>query len=174
MLFTLADAVAVLERTPLALRALLAGLSRSWTDATEGPGTWSPHVVVAHLRHADRTNWIVRARTILEHGEARAFPAFDRDGQFADGAELPLPALLDDFARVRRDSLLTLGAWHLDHTGLARTGTHPALGRVMLRQLLAAWVAHDLSHLAQISRVMARHYGDDVGPWRTYLPIMER
>lgn len=171
--FDLAGAAQLLERTPQALRALLAGLSPAWVDATEGPGTWSPRMVVAHLIHAERANWIPRARVILEHGATRPIPAFDRSVP-AELADAPLEALLDGFVALRAESLGTLADWRLGEPELARAGAHPELGAVTLRQLLAAWVAHDLGHLAQVARVMAKQHRDAVGPWRTFLSIMDR
>jgi hypothetical protein len=174
MTFDLTTGVPVLERTPRTLRAMLAGLPAEWTDATEGPDSWSPHVVVAHLVHADRTNWMVRARTIRDLGRARALPPFDPAGQLRDATGRPFPDLLDEFERVRADNLASLASWSVGRDELALTGEHPEFGVVTLRQLLATWVAHDLTHVAQIARVMAKQYRDAVGPWRAYLPIMDR
>lgn len=172
--YALDDAIPVLERTPPALRALLVGLPVAWTAGTEGPDTWSPHEVVAHLRHADRTIWLSRATIIREHGESLPFPVFDREGQQRDGIDMPLPALIDSFEEVRQENIRTLQSWQLDDTDLARTGVHPAFGVVTMRELLATWVAHDLSHLTQIARVMAKQYREAVGPWREYLSVMGR
>jgi len=172
--FDLATGRAVLERTPHALRALLAGLPPEWIDATEGPETWSPAAVVGHLIHGERTDWIPRARIILAQGPDRRFEPFDRFAQLRESAGKPLVELLDEFARLRRKNLVTLDGWRLTDAELALEGEHPALGPVTLRQLLATWVAHDLSHVAQVARVMAKQYRDAVGPWRAYLPIMDR
>jgi hypothetical protein len=174
MEFDLTTATQVLERTPHALRALLAGLSPAWTDATEGPETWSPRMVVVHLIHAERDNWIPRARVVLEHGASRPFPPFDRSAPLAELADAPLAALLDELVRLRAESLATLASWGLGDAELARVGHHPEFGEVTLRQLLATWTAHDLAHLGQVSRVMAKQYRDAVGPWRAFLPIMDR
>ncbi len=174
MPFSLSAAMPLLERTPSTLAALLGGLPPEWTDATEGTDTWSPRTVVAHLLYADRTNWIPRARTILEHGRAVAMPAFDQDGQSRGLRDLPLAELLVAFSDERAENLQTLVDWRLDDDTLAREGEHPTLGRVTLAQLLAAWTAHDLAHLSQVSRVMAKQYRDAVGPWRTHLRIMDR
>ena len=172
--FDLTNGTAVLERTPHVLRALLAGLPPAWTDATEGPETWSPFVVVGHLLHGERTDWIPRARIILAQGPDRRFEPFDRFAQFRDSAGQSLDALLDAFAEARAANLATLAGWHLTDAQLALEGEHPALGTVTLRQLLATWVAHDLGHIAQTSRVMAKQYRDAVGPWREYLPVLDR
>lgn len=168
----LADATAVLARTPASVRALLAGLPESWTLATEGPGTWSPATVVAHLVHADRAVWPIRARVILAHGDAVPFPAFDpSDGEVATAA-LSLPALFDEFEQVRAGNLQWLSTT-VSPSDLAREGRHPKFGRVTLGNLLATWTAHDLSHLAQIVRVMASQYRDAVGPWRPRLRVLD-
>jgi hypothetical protein len=172
--FDLPDGVAVLERTPHTLRALLAGLPPVWTDATEGPETWSPYVIVGHLIHGERADWIPRARIILDQGPDRRFPPFDRLAQFRESEGKSLGALLDEFERLRAESLATLARWRLTDAQLALEGEHPAFGPVTLRQLLATWVAHDLSHVAQTARVMAKQYRDAIGPWRAYLPIMDR
>ena len=172
--FDLTTGVAVLERTPHTLRAMLGGLQPAWIDATEGPETWSPYVVVGHLIHGERTDWIPRARLILARGPDRRFTPYDRFAQFRDSEGKSLARLLDEFAELRAGNLDTLAGWGLTDDQLALDGEHPALGPVTLRQLLATWVAHDLSHVAQIARVMAKQYRDAIGPWREYLPIMDR
>ncbi len=172
--FSLAHATAVLQRTPAALRALLSGLSTDWTDATEGPDSWSPYVVVGHLLHGERTDWIPRAQIILSQGTARTFEPYDRLAQFRESAGKSLAQLLDEFATARADNLRTLESWTLTDSQLVREGMHPAFGAVTLRELLATWVAHDLGHLTQITRVMAKQYRDAVGPWRAYLSVMDR
>jgi hypothetical protein len=174
MEFDLAAGTTVLERTPRVLRALLAELPPAWTDATEGPETWSPYDVVGHLIHGERTDWIARARLILAQGPERRFAPYDRFAQFRESQGKTLADLLDEFAAARAENLGTLAGWRLTEAQLALEGEHPAFGAVTLRQLLATWVAHDLSHLAQVSRVMAKQYRDAVGPWRAYLPVMDR
>lgn len=172
--FKLRDGIAVLERTPATLRTMLTGLPARWIDATEGPETWSPYVIVGHLIHGERTDWIPRAALILAQGPQRRFEPFDRFGQFRESEGKSLAVLLDEFARLRTENLATLANWHLADAQLALQGEHPAFGIVTLRQLLATWVAHDLGHIAQIARVMAKQYRDAVGPWREYLPVMDR
>ena len=172
--FDLATGVAVLERTPQTLRALLAGLPPAWTDATEGPETWSPYVIVGHLIHGERTDWIPRARLILAQGLRRRFAPYDRFAQFRESQGRPLADLLDELARLRVENLATLAGWRLTDAQLALEGEHPEFGAVTLRQLLATWVAHDLGHVAQTARVMAKQYRDAIGPWRAYLPVMDR
>ena len=172
--FDLATGLAVLERTPRALNAMLGGLTAAWTDATEGPDTWSPYVIVGHLIHGERTDWIARARIILDQGPDRRFTPYDRFAQFRESEGKSMSDLLDEFAVVRARNLVTLGSWHLTDRELALTGVHPEFGEVTLRQLLSTWVGHDLGHIAQIARVMAKQYRDAIGPWRAYLSIMDR
>ena len=170
--FAVDEAAAVLARTPAALDALLRGLPQGWISANEGGETWSPFDVVGHLIHGERTDWIPRARIILEHGEARAFDKFDRFAQFAASKGKSLAALLDEFTALRRENLQLLERMQLTDADLDRLGRHPELGTVTLRQLLATWVAHDLDHVMQIVRVLARQYSEEVGPWRAYLRII--
>lgn len=170
----LAAATQLLERTPQAMRALLAGLSSAWTDANEGPDTWSPRMIIAHLIHAERDNWLPRARVFLRDDAPQPFPAFDQAAPMDGFAGVAIEDMLDEFLRLRTTSLASLTSWRLDDADLAATAVHPRFGEVMFGQLLAAWVAHDLAHLAQISRVMAKQYRDAVGPWRAFLPILDR
>lgn len=170
--FVMDEAVAILRRGPSALDALLRGLPDGWIAAHEGGDTWSPFDVVGHLVHGERHNWMPRVRTLLEHGETRAFDTFDRFAQFKASEGRTLASLLDEFAQVRQQSLAELGALGLTSADLTRRGLHPALGVVTLGQLLATWVAHDLDHIVQISRVLARQYSEEVGPWREYLRII--
>src|SRR5579862_9154962 len=153
--FALPQAIAVLERTPATLRAMLAGLGPHWIDATEGPETWSPYVIVGHLIHGERTDWIPRAQIILAQGADRRFTPYDRFAQFQESRGKTLGDLLDEFAHLRADSLKTLKGWRLTDVELVLEGEHPDFGAVTLRQLLATWVAHDLGHVAQCARVMA-------------------
>jgi hypothetical protein len=172
--FDLAAGLAILERTPAAVRAMLAGLPPAWTDATEGSDTWSPFVIVGHLIHGERTDWISRARIILAQGASRRFTPYDRFAQFRDSQGKSLGQLLDEFGAIRAENLATLAGWKLTDERLDLTGEHPAFGSVTLRQLLSTWVAHDLGHVAQMARVMAKQYRTAVGPWRAYLPILDR
>lgn len=172
MEFLLAEALPVLERTPRVLRELLGGLPEPWIRATEGDATWSPFDVVGHLIHGEETDWIPRAEIILADGEARPFTPFDRFAQFEASRGKTLAELLDRFARLRADNVARLRGFALTETDLARRGRHPELGTVTLGQLLATWVAHDLSHLGQIARVMGKAYTDAVGPWAAYLPML--
>jgi hypothetical protein len=177
MEFNLTEAVAVLTRTPAALNALLRGLPDAWVRSNEGSAegkpTWSAYDIVGHLIVGERTDWIPRLRIILDHGDARPFDKFDRLAQFKDDPSKPLGELLDDFAHLRAENLAALQALHLKPEDLARRGTHPALGTVTLSQLLATWITHDLTHLHQLSRVMAHQYREAVGPWSAYLGVLQ-
>ena len=170
--FAMDEAVAILARTPGTLDAMLRGLQDGWISANEGENTWSPFDVVGHLIHGERTDWMQRVKLILEQGESRAFGTFDRFAQFAASAGRTLDSLLDEFATLRRDNLRELESLRLTAADLDRRGRHPAFGVVTLRQLLATWVAHDLDHVVQISRVLARQYATEVGPWTAYLRII--
>ena len=174
MTFDVSTGIAVLERTPAAFRALLAGLPPAWTEPNEGPDTFSAFDNLGHLIHGERADWIPRAHIILAQGANRTFVPYDRFAQVRESAGKTLAQLLDEFAALRAQNLAKLRAWDLSASQLALEGEHPAFGRVTLRQLLATWVAHDLGHLAQTSRVMAKQYREAVGPWRGYLPIMDR
>jgi len=167
----LSEAIALLSRTPSSLEALLEGLPDGFVRATEGPDTWSPYDVVGHLIHAERTDWIPRARHILA-GTDRPFDAFDRNAQFSESRDRPLSELLAEFSSSRRSSLTELESMKLAGSDLDRTGTHPSLGAVTLGQLIATWVVHDLDHISQIARVMAKRYNLTVGPWSAYLSIL--
>lgn len=171
--FSFEDGLPVLRRTPAVLRALLGGLPEPWINASEGPDTWSPFDVVGHLIHGERTDWLPRLEIILTHGEARPFTPFDRFAQFEASRGHSLHQLLDTFAELRAANLDRLDSHRLTRKDLGRRGRHPELGPVTVGELLATWVAHDLSHLAQIARVMGRQYAETVGPWRAYLPMLD-
>ena len=166
------EATAILARTPASLDALLRGLPDGWITANEGGETWSSFDVIGHLIHGERTDWLPRARIILERGDARPFDKFDRFAQRHASLGRTLPDLLDEFASLRAANLRELEALALTEADLDRRGLHPELGPVTMRQLLATWVAHDLDHVVQISRVLARQYSDEVGPWKAYLRII--
>jgi len=163
---------AVLERTPTLLRTWLLDLPEPWIRADEGPGTWSPLDVVGHLIDGEETDWIPRARIILARGTDRKFEPFDRFRHLRELRGVPLAERLEQFASLRADNLATLRGWTLSPAELALTGVHPEFGVVTLEQLLATWVAHDLDHVVQIARVMARRYGEAAGPWRAYLRVL--
>ena len=172
MTFDLEQAIAILERTPRTLRAMLDELPREWTESNEGADTWSPYDVVGHLIHGEKTDWIPRARIILEHGEARPFTPFDRVAMKDASRGKSFGTLLDDFEAAREGSVRALRGLKLKPADLVRTGTHPELGQVTLAQLLATWVAHDLDHIVQIARTMAKQYANEVGPWSAYLRVV--
>jgi hypothetical protein len=174
MNFVFEQAIEVLQRTPDVLRALLGGVSDCWTLNNYGLDTFSPFDVVGHLIHGERTDWMVRVRVILEHGEETPFEPFDRYAMYEASRGKNLAQLLDTFASLRADNLADLRALELTEQKLDRRGTHPALGQVTLRQLLAAWTVHDLSHLHQIAKAMAFQYRDEVGPWREYLSLLPK
>jgi hypothetical protein len=171
--FTLSDAIPILERTPAVLRALLWDVPDSWARQNEGPETWSPFDIVGHLIHGERTDWIVRTEILLTFGEEQPFTPFDRFAQFEASRGKTLHQLLDTFADARAANLVRLHSLGLTPEDLDRRGSHPELGPCSLRQLLATWVAHDLSHIAQIARVMGSQYSEAVGPWRAYLPMLD-
>jgi hypothetical protein len=165
--------IAILSRTPAALNALLRDLPETWTLQNEGENTWSAFDVVGHLIHAERTDWMPRANVILQFGETKKFEPFDRWAQKRESEGKSLEQLLDEFARLRSESLAELRALNLRQEDFERRGLHPALGVVTLSELLATWAAHDLNHLHQVSRIMAHQYRDAVGPWSAYLGVLK-
>src|SRR5689334_12870244 len=172
MEFELAQAIEVLKRTPATLNSLLRDLPEPWLVQNEGPETWSPYDVIGHLIHGEETDWIPRAKIILEYGETRAFEPFDRVAMFEESEDKTLAQLLDTFTQLRAENLRELQAMSLTPELLDKRGRHPELGPVTLRQLLSTWVVHDLGHVRQVVRVMAKQYGKAVGPWRAYLSIL--
>ena len=173
MKFELEQAIPVLRQTPATLNSLLRDLPGPWAVQNEGEGTWSPYDILGHLIHAEHTDWIPRAKIILEQGEARAFDPFDRFAMFEDSTGKSVAELLDTFAQLRRRSLQELEGMNLTPALLEKRGRHPEFGVVTMAQLLATWVVHDLGHIRQVVRVMAKQYRDEVGPWRAYLPVLE-
>jgi hypothetical protein len=168
----LGEIVDVLERTPRVLDGLLAGLDPAWLERDDGPGTWSASAIVGHLLHGEHTDWMPRVGLILSHGTARPFEPFDREAMLGWAVE-SIDVRLERFTTARRASLAGLSTLDLRSVDLDRRGVHPAIGEVTLGQLLATWVAHDLTHLAQIGEVLARRYRDAVGPWRAHLPALD-
>ena len=173
MTHNLDHTIALLERTPGALDELLRGLPPEWTDHNEGGDSWSPREIIAHLSHAEREDWIPRMKHLLEHGEVRPFPPFDREGGRAAMQGMSMGELLAEFAALRAASLDELRAVAPGQAELERRGMHSALGSVTLSQLLATWAAHDLTHLHQMARVMAHQYRAAVGPWSKFLGVMQ-
>jgi DinB family protein len=172
MRFELASALDILRRTPVTLRALLDGAADAWTRNTEGPDTFSPFDVVGHLIDGEETDWMPRARLILSRNPEATFTPYDRFRHYQRNRGRSLRSLLDELAGLRAANLEALAAWNLGDAELNLRATHPSLGSVTLRQLLATWVAHDLGHIAQVARVMAKQYRDEVGPWVEYLPVL--
>jgi hypothetical protein len=165
-------AVEILSRTPETLNRLLRDLPDPWVRGNEGPDTWSAFDILGHLVHGEETDWVPRVKIILEHGESRAFEPFDRFAQFEKSKGKSLIDLLDEFDSLRKRNLSALERMTITSDQLALRGMHPELGSVTLSQLLATWVAHDLSHVAQATRVLCKQYSEAVGPWKQYLPIL--
>jgi hypothetical protein len=174
MVFEIERSIEVLERTPGALRALLGGVGDFWALSNYGEATFSPFDVVGHLIHGERTNWMTRANVILEYGDTRPFPAFDRYAMYEASKGQSMGELLETFAQLRAKNLDDLRALALTPEQLDRAGTHPQVGAVTLKNLLAAWVVHDLGHLHQVAKAMAYQYRDEVGPWRDFLTILPK
>ena len=174
MEFQLQQSIEILERTPKTLRSLLEGLSDPWLLNNEGPETFSPFDVVGHLIHGEETDWIPRTKIILEHGESRPFTPFDRFAFYETSKGKSLSELLATFQKLREQNVQALKGLKLTPEQLGLKGTHPELGQVTLRQLLATWATHDLGHLGQIARVMAKQYGSEVGPWKEFISILKR
>lgn len=172
MIYTLETAIPILERTPAVLRVMLQDLKKDWTKSNEGGESWSPFDIVGHLLHGEKTDWIERVKKIIEDGEEKTFTPFDRFAQLTDNKGKTLEELLTAFAELRAQNLNILRGYALKQSDFHKKGIHPALGEVSLKNLLATWVVHDLNHLAQLTRVMAHQYRDEVGPWKEYLPIL--
>jgi hypothetical protein len=170
--FDLERSIDVLARTPAALQALLGGLADPWIHGTEGPDTFSPFDNIGHLIDGEETDWLPRARLILAQGASVRFEPYDRFRHRTRNAGRTLESLLEEFARLRAANLEQLRSWRLGVEQLDWEGEHPSLGKVTLRELLAAWVVHDLGHIAQIARVMAKQYREEVGPWVPFLPVL--
>jgi hypothetical protein len=170
---SLSETISLLTRTPAALNALLRDLPETWTLRNEGGNSWSGFDIVGHLIHGERTDWMPRAKMILQSGENQTFVPFDRLAQIQESQGKSLEQLLDEFSRLRAENLGELRALNLRQEDLERRGRHPSLGVVTLSQLLATWAVHDLTHLHQISRVMAYQYREAVGPWSKYLGVLQ-
>ena len=171
--FELDKAIEILERTPKVLSEMLSGLSEEWTSQNEGENTWSVFDVVGHLIHGEHTDWIPRTKLILSNNEVKTFIPFDRFAQFQDSRGKTLTELLSTFKLLRHQNIISLKSFSISDRDLSKTGIHPEFGTVTLKQLLATWVAHDLGHIAQISRVMAKQYKEEAGPWTQYLKILQ-
>lgn len=162
----------ILERTPSVLSTLLSGLSEEWIINNEGPDTFSPFDVVGHLLHGEKTDWVTRAKLILEPGPVKTFEPYDRFAQYEESKGKTLSQLLDEFERLRKENIDWLRSQHVTETDLDKTGIHPVLGEVSLRNLLATWVVHDLTHISQVTRVMAKQYQSEMGPWPEFFRIL--
>ncbi|MDU8887136.1 DinB family protein [Yeosuana sp. MJ-SS3] len=174
MEFNLQKAILILERTPAVLDSLLRDLPKDWTHRNEGENTWSPFDVVGHLLHGEKTDWIERTNIILQNDLNISFTPFDRFAQFEDSKGKTMNNLLDEFSALRNANLKILNDLDLSERNFTLIGRHPNLGKVTLKQLLASWVAHDLGHIAQITRVMAKQYKNEVGPWKEYMSILNK
>ena len=172
MKFDLDKSYQILERTPSVLRVLLSDLSEDWVQGNEGPETFSPYDVIGHLIQGEKTDWRARATMILESGTSQSFVPFDRFAQFEESKGKSLSELLDEFEKLRALNLEWLSSLKLTATDLDKKGVHPSLGQVTLRQLLSTWVIHDLTHIAQVTRVMAKQYKEEMGPWVEYFRIL--
>ncbi|CAN5727958.1 hypothetical protein BH20ACI4_BH20ACI4_06830 [soil metagenome] len=170
--FKLDDSIKILDKTPDVLKTLLSNLPESWIKTNEGGDSWSAFDIVGHLVHGEKTDWISRAEIILEHGKAKPFTPFDRFAQFEDAEGKNFDELLDEFRNLRNQNLITLNGLNLQDDDLKREGVHPELGIVTLEQLLATWVVHDLGHIRQITRILAKNYKEEIGAWRQYLPVV--
>ncbi|WP_424961162.1 DinB family protein [Ekhidna sp.] len=173
MQFNLPTSIEILDRTPLVLKTLLQNLPEDWTTPNEGPDTWSPYDVVGHLIQGEKKDWIPRAKIILTHGESVPFTPFDRFAQFEESKGKTLNQLLEEFERLRAENITALKSLNISSEDLMKTGMHPGLGQVTLENLLASWVVHDFGHINQISRVMAKQYINEVGPWTEYMGVLK-
>jgi hypothetical protein len=172
MHFNIQQSIEILERTPAVLNTLLTGLNDEWVMNNEGPETFSPYDVIGHLIHGEKTDWTVRAKIILESGNSKTFVPWDRFAQFENSKGKTLQQLLKEFEALRKENLVWLKSLNVSETDLDKKGIHPALGEVTLRNLLATWVVHDLTHIAQITRVMAKQYKEEMGPWPEFFRIL--
>lgn len=174
MKFSIEKAIEILERTPATLSHLLTGLSDDWTAHNEGGDTWAVYDVIGHLIHGDKTDWLIRAELILSEAANKTFEAFDRFAQFENSKGKNLSQLLIEFQEVRLQNLTKLQQLNIQPADLQKTGIHPVFGEVTLSQLLATWVAHDLDHISQISRIMAKQYKEEIGPWIAFLKVLNQ
>lgn len=173
MNYTKEQAIEILERTPAVLSTLLSGISDDWVMNNEGAETFSPYDVVGHLIHGEKTDWLVRAKLILEHGTAKPFEPYDRFAQYEESKGKSLQQLLDEFDEIRKRNIAWFQSCQVTEEDLERKGMHPVLGEVSLRNLLSTWVVHDLTHIAQVTRVMAKQYKGEMGPWPEFFRILQ-
>jgi hypothetical protein len=174
MTFNLEQSIEILDNTPKVLSSYLLNLSNDWLKHNEGAHTWSPYDILGHLIYGEQTDWMVRIQTILSDSENKLFEPFDRFAQLENNQNQPVSELLEIFSKLRAQNIKTLKSLNISETDFTKTGIHPEFGKVTLAQLMATWVVHDLGHIAQISRVMAKQYKTDVGPWIDYLGVLKR
>ena len=172
MKFDLEKSLEILERTPAVIRVLLSNLSKEWAINNEGPETFSPYDVLGHLIHGEKTDWTERIKMILEYGNAKTFVPYNRFAMFTESIGKSIPELMDEFEQVRQKNIEWLRSLHLSETDFVKKGKHPTFGDVTLQQLLSTWVVHDLTHLSQITRVMAKQYKEETGPWMQYFRLL--
>ena len=173
MKYSLQRSYEILDRTPAVLQSLLAGLPDDWVMPNEGPETYSPYDVVGHLIHGEKTDWTARTKMILEFGNTQTFVRWNREAMYEESIGKSLQQLLDEFAAIRKENMVWFKALNLTEDDLDKKGMHPVLGEVSLRNLLATWVVHDLTHIAQITRVMAKQYKSEMGPWPEFFRILQ-
>jgi hypothetical protein len=173
MKYSLQRSYEILDRTPAVLTALLTGLPDDWIMPNEGPETYSPYDVVGHLIHGEKTDWTARTKMILESGNTQTFVRWNREAMYEESLGKNLQQLLDEFAAIRKENMVWFKALNLTEDDLDKKGMHPVLGDVTLRHLLATWVVHDLTHIAQITRVMAKQYKEEMGPWPQFFRILD-
>ncbi|HEV7782421.1 MAG TPA: DinB family protein [Chitinophagaceae bacterium] len=173
MNFSVEKSIALLERTPATVKALLQGIPEDWIHCNEGENTWNPYDIIGHYIHGEKTDWVPRMELILSGNPDKHFVPFDRFAQYNDSKGKTLTELLVEFGRLREKNIDIVRSKNLSENDLVKKGIHPKFGEVTLAQLLSTWVVHDLNHIAQISRVMAKHYAEDVGPWTEYLRILQ-
>lgn len=174
MEFKLNNSIEILERTPSVLKAYLLGLSEEWLRNTEGENTWSPYDIVGHLIFGEKTDWMIRIKTILSSSENKLFEPFDRFAQLQENQRTPIAELLEEFSQLRSANIKELKSLNISKDHLSLEGVHPGLGKVTMEQLIATWVVHDLGHIGQISRVMSKQYKSEVGPWIDYLGVLKK
>jgi len=172
MTFNIQEAISLLEKTPVTLQSMLDGLSTQWTNANEGEDSWSAYDVVGHLVHGEQTDWMPRLEKVLAEGPIKTFDPYDRFAQLKASKGKSIEQLLATFALLRKENLKNLRAKNLTEDHLTKPAIHPSLGKIELKQMLSAWVVHDLGHIVQIARVLAKQYKDEIGPWTQYLTVV--
>lgn len=173
MQYELEKAYEILDRTPAVLESLLSGLSEDWITPNEGPDTFSPFDVVGHLIHGEKTDWTARMKRILEFGNTKTFEVYDRFAQYEESKGKNMTQLLEEFKSLRKENMVWFRSLNLSADDLERKGMHPRLGEVTLKNLLSTWVVHDLTHIAQVTRVMAKQYKEEMGPWPQFFRILD-